>query len=171
MAKAKPTHERLNAIQAKYMSAVEKATVKIGKSYIDQKFKALRTEAMRKNGHYMKMFGRKVWMQKTYKGTHEGGFLPFTSEEIRVSDAVTKLDDLRKYVEMYGEDPDLLIPKWRQDALELVKEPKILENWTREEISVPDDSKNFVHDYLMRQKSMKEDRVRRLRGIGEKIKL
>lgn len=170
MKKEKYNHDRLNEVQAKYLTAVEKRAVRIGRSYIDKKFKATRKEAMKKHGHYMKTFGRKLWMQKTYKGTHEGGFLPFAYEEIRVTDAVATLDDLSDYIVMYGEDPDLLIPKWRQEAFDKVKEPKLLMNASFEKPGEPEEKPTVVENYKTREKAKKEERSRMLREIGLKMK-
>lgn len=89
------------------------------------RFRSMRSNAMKRNAHYLSSMGRKTWMKKTYSCVSDGGFLPFCLDEILPSVAVIKsVEGLRDYIEITGDDADFLMQKWRDAASNEIRYPK-----------------------------------------------
>lgn len=131
----------------------------------------IRQTAMKKNGSYQRLIGRKEWMKKTFSTVSEGGYLPFCREEILPSEVgIKSAQELWSYIEITGEDGDFLIAKWRDEAEQAVKVPKILTM----DHHFGDESKEEPYQAMkttvLLRKIKSDEKRKKLRSLGEKIK-
>lgn len=131
----------------------------------------IRQTAMKKNGSYQRLIGRKEWMKKTFSCVSEGGYLPFWREEILPSEVgIKSAQELWGYIEITGDDGDFLIAKWKDEAEQTVKVPKILTINHQFENESKEEPYQAMKAIVLLGKTKSDEKRKKLRSLGEKMK-
>lgn len=167
----KYTEDQVQEANSRYFNKIEKKSIKLGLQYLGKRFRTIRQTAMKKNGNYQRLIGRKAWMTKTFSSVDEGGYLPFYKEEILPSEVgIKSAQELWSYIEITGDDGDFLIAKWRDEAEQTVKMPKILTM----DHHVGDESKEVQNEALKdihsTSRGLADKKRNKLRILGEGMK-
>ena len=133
----KVTDDELRIAEGKWLAKVDAYIIRKAMKYLNAFYRDMRKTAMRKTGKHVR-FDKSARMKASHLQVGiAGGILPYSKDEIIPFSNGLGVHDLHEYIERTGNESNILIEKWRQEAEQTVRYPAILRDYE------PDDGVNL----------------------------